>query len=86
MRYFLCALCTPVTQRGFIDDLYKGAFTVNPVDQWGKIVVMAMGFCRSLGALTHQPKFFRYNITSKPSLFLNTTIFNIIRWDDGSTK
>ena len=30
---------TSITQRGFINDRYE----VNPVDQWGKILVMAMG-------------------------------------------
>ena len=31
-----------ITQRSFINDRYK----VNPVGQWGKILVMAMGFVR----------------------------------------
>ena len=36
-----------VTKRGFINDRYK----VNPVGQWGKILVMAMGFVDHLGQL-----------------------------------
>ena len=34
-----------ITQRGFIIDHYK----VDPVGQWGKILVMAMGFIDHLG-------------------------------------
>ena len=34
-----------ITQWGFINDRYK----VNPVDQWGKILVIAMGFVDHLG-------------------------------------
>ena len=34
-----------ITQWGFINDRYK----VNPVGQWGKIMVMAMGFVDHLG-------------------------------------
>ena len=34
-----------ITQRVFINDRYK----VNPVGQWGKILVMAMGFVDHLG-------------------------------------
>ena len=34
-----------ITQRGFINDRYK----VNPVGQWEKILVMAMGFVDHLG-------------------------------------
>ena len=34
-----------ITQQGFINDCYK----VNPVGQWGKILVMAMGFVDHLG-------------------------------------
>ena len=37
-----------ITQRGFINDRYK----VNPVSQWGKILVMAMGFVDHLGEFT----------------------------------
>ena len=36
-----------ITQFGFINDRYK----VNPVGQWGKILVMAMGFVDHLGPL-----------------------------------
>ena len=34
-----------IIQRGFINDRYK----VNPFGQWGKILVMAMGFVDHLG-------------------------------------
>ena len=34
-----------ITQRGFINDCYK----VNPVGQWGKVLVMTMGFVDHLG-------------------------------------
>ena len=34
-----------ISQCGFINDRYK----VNPVGQWGKILVMAMGFIDHLG-------------------------------------
>ena len=34
-----------ITQWGFINDHYK----VNPVGQWGKILVKAMGFVNHLG-------------------------------------
>ena len=34
-----------ITQRGFISDYYK----VKPIGQWGKILVMAMGFVDHLG-------------------------------------
>ena len=34
-----------ITRWGFINDRYK----VNPVDRWGKILVMAMGFVNHLG-------------------------------------
>ena len=36
-----------ITQRGFINDRYK----LKPVDQCGKILVMAMGFVDHLGHL-----------------------------------
>ena len=38
----------PYKQQGFINDCYK----VNPVGQWGKILVMAMGFVDHLGPST----------------------------------
>ena len=34
-----------IMQRGFINDCYK----VNPIVQWGKFLVMAMGFVDHLG-------------------------------------
>ena len=37
-----------ITQWGFINDRYK----VNPVGQWGKILVMAMGIVDHLGQYT----------------------------------
>ena len=36
-----------ITQWGFINDRYK----VNPVGQWGEILVMAMGFVNHLGTI-----------------------------------
>jgi hypothetical protein len=33
-----------ITQQGFINDRYK----VNPIGQWGKILVMAMGQCSTV--------------------------------------
>ena len=38
-----------VMQQGFINDRYK----VNPVGQWGKILVMVMGFVDHLGHRLH---------------------------------
>ena len=40
-----CNGAISITQRGFINDCYK----VNPIGQWGKILVMAMGFVDHLG-------------------------------------
>ena len=41
----VCNGAISITQRGFINDCYK----VNPIGQWGKILVMAMGFVDHLG-------------------------------------
>ena len=41
----VCNGVISITQRGFINDRYK----VNPIGQWGKILVMAMGFVDHLG-------------------------------------
>ena len=41
----VCNGAISITQWGFINDCYK----VNPVGQWGKILVMAMGFVDHLG-------------------------------------
>ena len=40
-----CNGAISITQRGFINDHYE----VNPVGQWGKILVMSMGFEDHLG-------------------------------------
>ena len=40
-----CNGAISITQRGFINVRYK----VKPVGQWGKILVMAMGFVDHLG-------------------------------------
>ena len=42
-----------ITQRGFINDRYK----VNPVGQWGKILVMSMGFVDHLGLCDFRKNF-----------------------------
>ena len=41
----VCNGSISIMQRGFINDCNK----VNPVGQWGKILVMAMGFVDHLG-------------------------------------
>ena len=41
----VCNGAISITQWGFINDCYK----VNPIGQWGKILVMAMGFVDHLG-------------------------------------
>ena len=51
MLYFhfgneVCNGAISITQQGFINDRYK----VNPVGQWGIILVFGNGVCRSLGA------------------------------------
>ena len=43
----VCNGAISITQRGYISDRCK----VNPVGQWGKILVMAMGFVDHLGPL-----------------------------------
>ena len=48
-----------ITQRGFINDCYK----VNLVGQWGKILVMAMGFVdqfqRGIHIFMHFKRFYK---------------------------
>ena len=41
----VCNGAISITQHGFINDPYK----VNPVGQWGKILVMVLGFVDHLG-------------------------------------
>ena len=55
-----------IMQRGFINDPYN----VNPVGQWGKILVMAMGFVNHLGHyhVKFQCKLFDKSVNKSESL------------------
>ena len=51
-----------VIQRGFISDYYK----VKSIDQWGKLLVMAMGFVNHLGLYYSTQLNHRQLIQKKP--------------------